>query len=284
MIRLLIIGRPGVAWAQRIRETLGEAIDLDTAQLPSAGIRQFEATPADVIFIADERGGDRVETLIQAIRNRPLGRLIPIVLAAPMPEASVVDEKMALHELLGWLPTDASVHQLWRLIDEGLGLSESLQQAPSPSPSVFERGPDHDPLTTHTGPKERLGSSSPALLLEPVDEPAVTRQPPRSLFPGRTDFQVTGSVDGDAIERKLKDVRHQDYYAILEIRRGAESQTVREAFHRLMAKFDSRAMDFEVSHRYQNELAEIGDALEDAWAVLGDPDLRQPYLTHTLRK
>ena len=92
-----------------------------------------------------------------------------------------------------------------------------------------------------------------------------------------------GPLMADDIRRKLKAVRHEDYYAILEIRRGAESQTVREAFHRLTALYDPAHLEFEVAHKFQDELDEIRDALEDAFAVLGDPELREPYLKSTVK-
>lgn len=285
MIRLLIIGRPGAAWAQRIRETVGDALELETARLPSAGIRQFEATPADVILIVDERGGERVETLIQAIRNRPLGQLVPLLLICPLPGDMPVQDKISALDLLGWLPLEASVHDLWRIIDEELGLShDSVDEAPF-RPSTFEESASSSAPTPPTFPGAMGANSPSAFALEPLDEPEPgPNRASRSIFPSRGGFEIQGGIDAESIERKLKEVRHQDYYAILEVRRGAESQTVREAFHRLVARFDPRSIDFELAHRYQNEVAEIGDALEDAWAVLGDPDLRQPYLTHTLRK
>ncbi|MFU8802800.1 MAG: DnaJ domain-containing protein [Bradymonadaceae bacterium] len=277
MIRLLIIGRPGAAWAQRIKETVGEAVEVDTARLPSAGIRQFDTTPPDAILIADDRGGERVETLVQAIRNRPLGQLVPVVLLCPLPLEGDIEEKLSELDLLGWLPLEASVHELWRIIDDELDLSESMEASQVDAPTSRPSPTD--------SPEQDSKSSSPGqIFLEPLDESEENLSTKRrSIFPTRGGFQV-GRLDAETIDRKLKEVRHQDYYAVLEVRRGAESQTVREAFHQLVARFDPQAMDFEIAHRYQNELDEIHDALEDAWAVLGDPDLRQPYLTHTLRK
>jgi DnaJ-class molecular chaperone len=91
-------------------------------------------------------------------------------------------------------------------------------------------------------------------------------------------------VDQETIKRKLRAVRHEDYYAILELRRGAEGAVVREAFHRLYRRFDSREIDFELAHRFEEELGELRDALEDAWAVLGDSKLRESYLEYTTRR
>ncbi|MBA2663708.1 MAG: hypothetical protein H0U74_15575 [Bradymonadaceae bacterium] len=286
LIRVLIIGRPASVWAQRLGEAVGEGLELDVARLPSAGIRQLELTPPDLIVIADDAGGQRVETLVAAIRNRPIGQLLPLILLCPQPSAAEVVEKIEALELAGWLPVEASSREMVRLIEKSLDVALSADLAPKaalPAGSV-----NRDP--TIESPRPSLGAQgapepSAHYLLEPLEEPErgplVER---RSMFPSRQTSGFDEGLDAETILRKLKSVRHEDYYAVLEIRRGAESQTVREAFHRLYARFDPQALEFELSHRYQTELSEIRDALEDAWAVLGDPDLRDPYLAHTVRK
>ena len=77
--------------------------------------------------------------------------------------------------------------------------------------------------------------------------------------------------------RKLREVRHEDYYTILEVRRGAETPVIKQAYMRLVARYEPSGLDFELAHRYYGEISEILDALEDAWAVLGDNTLRQQY-------
>tara|TARA_B100000686_G_C16129100_1_gene636422 strand:+ start:361 stop:600 length:240 start_codon:yes stop_codon:yes gene_type:complete len=73
-------------------------------------------------------------------------------------------------------------------------------------------------------------------------------------------------------------VRHEDYYTILEVRRGAETPVIKDAYMRMAALYDGARLDFAILHQCHQELAEIRDALEDAWAVLGDNDLRRLYL------
>ena len=98
-----------------------------------------------------------------------------------------------------------------------------------------------------------------------------------SLFPARATAAPEAQVNAESIRHKLKQVRHEDYYVILEVRRGAEGTTIKQAYQRLMTRFDPQGLEFEVSRQFFHELAEIRDAFEDAWAVLGEPRLRQAY-------
>ncbi len=321
MIRVLIIGRTASAWAERLGGAVGPAVEWDVARLPSAGIRQLEETPPDLVIIADEAGGQRVETLIAAIRNRPIGQLSALLLLCPQPSPAEVIEKIDSLELGGWLPADASIREVIREIEQTLdvvlGVESGANQKTSEKPESMFGGfsepvenrsvesqretfpvrvstSDYllEPLGFGGGREDSRDSRSEREVYSPFSEPekpvssalstgSVER---RSMFPSRTSTGFDGGLDWESVMRKLKDVRHEDYYAVLEIRRGAESQTVREAFYRLYARFDPQKVDFELSHRYHAEFSEIRDALEDAWAVLGDPDLREPYLAHTVRK
>lgn len=314
MIRVLIIGRTASAWAERLGGAVGSAVEWDVARLPSAGIRQLEETPPDLVIIADEAGGQRVETLIAAIRNRPIGQLLALLLLCPQPSAAEVIEKIDSLELGGWLPADASIREVIREIEQTLDVVLGVESGGDPkaesmfgdfSESVDSRSVDSSretfPVRVSTsdylleplgfeGGREDSGASrdvySPFGEAEkPVSSALSTGSVERrSMFPSRASTGFDGGLDSESVMRKLKDVRHEDYYAVLEIRRGAESQTVREAFYRLYARFDPQKVDFELSHRYHAEFGEIRDALEDAWAVLGDPELREPYLAHTVRK
>lgn len=297
MIRLLIIGRPADEWAPRLQAAVATALEVDTARLPSAGIRQFEQTPADLIIVADDRGGHRVETLARAIRRRPLGELIPLMMICPRPDAADLDKKTETLDLVGWLPPEAEPSAVIAAIEQALDVDLSTS-GPDPddgsnrhNPSPQATAPDAD----HDGQASYFDGQ---IVLEPMDEPSGPR--PRSNSPRpspskshRSPFRsgstsaTSGSggdapLNGDEIERTLKAVRHEDYYAILRLRRGAETQQVRQAFHHLFARFDPDTIDFDLVRQFQDELDEIRDAFEDAFAVLGDPDLREQYLHYTL--
>lgn len=298
MLRILIIGRESAAWADRLEARGGDQLELDTARLPAAGLRQFEATPPDALVVVDTSSSRRTATLIAAIRERPIGQLIPVIAIAPPPG----DEDAA--EVDAWLSPHTDVDGLAGALEESLG----VELAPSQ-----DAGAEHGSLDEATRPRSGRddgqgypsreqttpspshpggsgGADSPAYFIEEIDEPfdKPRRLKRESIFgsrAGRPHEQPSeqARVDEEAVKRKLRAVRHEDYYAILELRRGAEGAVVREAFHRLVRRFDAREIDFEVARRFEDELAEIHDALEDAWAVLGDPKLREAYLKHTTR-
>ena len=288
MIRVLLIGRPSGTWAERLKDA-APGIEVDAARLPSAGIRQFEETPADLIIIVDDVGGQRVETLVQAIRRRPLGQLVGMMLICPLPAGDVGAREAEL-DLAAWLPPDVTPMQVLGRISEALDVdSEELRQT---LVDPARRAAVATPVAAEERREEESREEASAqaayfdgqVVLEPIDEPRKPRAMPRSsIFRSSMPPLDAGPLMADDIRRKLKAVRHEDYYAILEIRRGAESQTVREAFHRLTALYDPAHLEFEVAHKFQDELDEIRDALEDAFAVLGDPELREPYLKSTVK-
>lgn len=282
MIRLLIIGRPADDWAQRLHREVGQGLDVDTARLPSAGIRQFEATPADLIIVADDRGGSRVETLARAIRKRPLGGLVPLMMICPLPDDGDVAARVRALDLVGWHPPEVEPADLVRSIEEALDIDPG-QLAEEIDSSEQVVAPDSAEGSDEGGASYFDGH----VVLEPLDEPgSPSRRIAKSaIFRGPSSPSADDEgLSADEISRTLKAVRHEDYYAILRLRRGAETQTVRQAFHRLYERFDPEVINFELVRRFQDELDEIRDALEDAFAVLGDPDLREVYLQHTLKK
>ncbi len=273
MIRILIIGRESARWGDQLQQRAGDEIEMDTARLPAAGLRQFEATPPDALVVVDTSSTSRAATLIAAVRERPLGQLIPVVVIAPPPS----DDDHA--EVDAWLSPNADVGRLVAVLQECLGVDFAEAAGPADAPAA------------PAAQASNGANGAPAYFIEEIDDDwdrprRLDRDAIFSSPSARAHERPSeqARVDEEAVKRKLRAVRHEDYYAILEIRRGAEGAVVREAFHRLYRRFDPREIDFEVAHRMEDELGEIRDALEDAWAVLGDPKLREAYLDHTTRR
>gem|GEM_PF-3141515 len=332
MVRVLIMGRAGANWASRIAEIAGDELELDVARLPAEGIRRFEATPPDLILVIEQSNITRARTLIQAIQNRPLGRLLPIFLLSASPDAAADPEAFADELAIDtWFPLETSALELLAGISRALEIPiHDLQHGPLPPTTPGQSdGPrseveDHgdfliEPLdedeergagskanpqagdAASAGPRERDHAHEQAPRREgrptatrteegaPAheDESDVDFVPPplpvarverSSLFPVRAQQARVGEVSEESLRRKLKEARHEDYYTLLEVRRGSETAVLRESYQRLMARFDPKSLDFDLVRRFYEEIAEIRDALEDAWAVLGDPDLRQAYM------
>ena len=299
MIQILLIGRDAAALASALGARAGADFGFETVALPAAGLRHLEASPPDALIIVESGAPARAATLARAIRERPLGQLIPILVVGPAP-----DEE-ARAEVDAWVTHAQGDAPLWRALQQSLGLDMG--------PSMHGFGDQRTPTVPFMTEPE---SGAPAYYIEPIGTPTAAPDEARALPPWERPetqnapaqvpwnqpqtidhgsiFPSSGSrlhdlgasppgVDGRAIEQKLQSVRHRDYYAILEIRRGSETEVVREAFQRLFQQFDPDAVEFRLAHRFEAELAEIRDALEDAWAVLGDPALREAYLSQALR-
>ncbi len=132
------------------------------------------------------------------------------------------------------------------------------------------------------------GSVEPDSLLETFAEeleldPAELAQPE---FP--TPRKTTGTgvkplpaddveLDASAIERKLQAVRHESYFAVLEVEPQASAAVIRDAFETLRRRYAAERVPDGLRRRFGAELDEIRDALEDAWAVLGNETLRGRY-------
>lgn len=298
MIQILLIGRDAAAWASALGARAGADFGFETVAFPAAGLRHLEATPPDALVIVEPGAPARAATLARAIRARPLGQLIPILVVGPTPDED------ARAEVDAWVTPAQGEEPLWRALQQSLG----LDTGPSTHGFVDQRTPT---IPLMTQPQ----SGAPAYYIEPIDAPAAAAEPRElppwerppaqdapaqvpwnqphpvdhgSIFPSSGSRlhdlgQSSPGVDARAIAQKLQAVRHKDYYAILEIRQGSETEVVREAFQRLFQRFDPDAVEFRLAHRFEAELAEIRDALEDAWAVLGDPGLREAYLSQALR-
>jgi DnaJ-class molecular chaperone len=79
------------------------------------------------------------------------------------------------------------------------------------------------------------------------------------------------------VSEKLEQVRRADYFAILEIERGAATEDVREATRRLLAEMASDRFGAEVPEGLVPDLEEIREVVTDAGEVLADPELRATY-------
>ena len=294
-------------WASQIKKIAGEGLMLEVARLPAEGIRRFEATPPDAIVVVEESGEARARALIKAIQNRPLGELLPLLLIARLPDDASTPQQAA--QQLGihaWYSPQTPPHELVAELARALEVALPLHEpVPGGGEAAFEQ---HDEFLIEALSEEELEEHTRAPLRPPSlpseraerarqeDEARPQVAPPaaqadysppsqpiahvtrHSLFPVRARAVHIGEVSEESLRRKLKEARHDDYYTLLEVRRGAETAIIRDAFQRLMARFEPEHLDFDLVRRFYEEVAEIQDALEDAWAVLGDAELRQRYL------
>ena len=302
MIHLLIIGRHAATLAGRLgAQSEPQALELRCARLPAEGIRQLEHSPPDALVVLDDAHGARARALVHAIRQRPIGPLLPILVLSAVPtgaDAHAMAQELGVDHLLA---PDAKAQEVLEAVAAMLGL-ERAQLAGPPQGARSQEHPDFlveeiledDPSQTIPPPlpPEKAPSHpeppAPASTPGPLAGEPVGYEPPvhpverihrQSLFPvKRRPAAAQDQVTEEVIRRKLAQVRHDDYFAILEARLGSEGAVLRQAYQRLMARFDPEHMEFGLAHKFYPELEEIRDAFEDAWAVLGEAHLRQRYI------
>lgn len=217
MIRVLVIGTQAGVWCARLGAVAPSA-EFEAARLPAAAIREFERSPADAVILCGEGASGRLAGVLEALRERPLGRLVPCLAlgvdgldvdAEASDDANPADVVMLLAELLGFEPDEIA-----------------------------------------------RGSTAAVTHAEAGDEAPLSET---------------------RIERKLRQVRHETYFEVLEVTFDVAAADLRGAFARLWAVFDARSVPAELDHRFSDELAEVRDGLEDAFAVLSNEKLRAAY-------
>jgi hypothetical protein len=287
VIRILLIGRVADSWANRLAAH-ARGVDFDVARLPAAGIRQLEQTPPDAVVVFEDGGTDRLFALVDAIKKRPLGALTPVIVVS---NDALSDTQRQSLDVAAWIDLDANEDVLLKALAERLGVEVgelTTQEIHRPAGSTAPPSPSQTQGHSRSQPAQTaapLRVETNDFVIEEIPED----RGPRTLtagdiFPQRFSGGNSDELNESELRRKLKSVRHEDYFVILEVPRGAETAGIREAFHRMTGRFHNTRIPFDLQHRYHAELGEVRDAFEDAWAVLGDPKLRQEYLEHTTRR
>lgn len=295
MFRILIIGRKAGQLAQALEASTAWALEIDTARLPAAGVRQMEAFPPDIIILQVQTTV-RTLSLAIGIKKRPMGELIPVVVVG---EDDASDNAPGREFIDSWLPLSITPRELLKelaslleLDDAELETSEQprgLEESTAPSPSEVSEVSEARASPVVAAPVVAAPEAEYEIEIiedenEDFDE---TRGPTsisrREIFGDRTTAPTSDAIDEAGLRRKLRAIRHEDYFAILEVPRGVETPAAKQAYSRLKQRFSKDTLDYDLIHRYHAELEEIRDALEDAWAVLGDASLRGSYLDQTTR-
>lgn len=240
MVQVLLIGDDADDWAERLGGVASQNLQLEAASRPAAGIRSFASTPPDAVVIVADDADRRVAAVIDALRERPLAELIPILVVAPEGDSSF-DPPVSAH-----LSGDADPTDLRAALEEAL---------------ETELTPDSPQAAAETTDGEAASYLDGDVVLEPLDDESTAETP----------------VDDDAIDQMLQIVRHDDYFAILDVPHSADAQHIRQAYHRRRRRFAPDELDVQLVERRRGALDEIRDALDDAFAVLADPELRKRH-------
>lgn len=301
MVRLLIIGREADEWREDLQPWTDRSLGVEAETLPSAGIREFSETAPDAVAIAEPGGSPRTEPIARALLDQPLGQLVPIVTLGTSYRGDADLEVAA--EVGVSAGAEGLVRRLEELLDAELPTAARNRQTESSDELEVERGESSDPTLRSTEIPTRKGDGAAgreefvrdvaagqhrAELESTIERPDYVLEPV-SDEDGRSAGATGESMSEEApdppdpgrIEEKLEEVRHSGYFTILEVPRSADGETVRRAYRSLKRQFRRDHLPDAVVNRFDAEIAEIHDALDDASAVLGDERLRRAYRAAT---
>ena len=145
--------------------------------------------------------------------------------------------------------------------------------------------PDEDPLNLlEAGPV----STSPATVVVEHRAPDVaestelalpTRAPAPATGPNRTPTSTpTSDLEPvDRLAQKLQQVRFASYHEVLEIEKADTAYQIRQHFEKLRGEFSPQGWLAPLSPDDVLVLDEIGQGIEEAYSVLGQPEFRSRY-------
>ncbi len=249
MIRILCIGREADAEGSRLRELVGDEVEVETARLPAEGIRRIEDLLPDAVIVFGPRSAARLGNLVEGIRSRAVGALAPLVLVSPeRPPADVAARCDAIFEAA------ASPEELLREVARVLEI-EAV---------------------------ELLGAASPAAQASVGAEPIAPRdarrerREKRASAPSRVETALEPPTE-DEVDRKWRQIRHENYFVVMGLDPGAEVAVIRAAVENLRRRFSKTEVPPELSAARSRELTDIREALDEAATVLLTDALRDAY-------
>ena len=247
MTRLLVVGEQAEETAGRLSAAAGPGWELRAVRLPAAALRTLEDWSPDAVVLAVHRA--RRNAWTEALRDRPLGQLVPMVLLGDDSTGGSNDEAPRVDRMLA---TDVPPRAVLDAVEA------ELAERPS-------SGSEH---TDSSQDIERKGYT-----LQPLDDGAESSGgtvPPPATEP--------------AVERKLDEVRHSDYFKVLEVDATAERPAIQRAYRRLKRQFARHRLDDALLNEHEDVIDEIHEALDDALAVLSEESLRSAYVNARKRK
>lgn len=327
ILQVLLVGLPDQL-TEALMELAQDNLNLVTvgASRPAAAVRRFDAMSPDAVAIGIGEVPEQAALLSEAIRGRPLGALVPLImidLGQSPPHAlttpSGAAEAGADQFFAPGTPAPVLLTALAHLMDIELPLPVLAQQVAreasgGPSPGKGEPNPamtadfaavaqklNDQPNADPNAERQDGGATVVRVTDDPVVHHATAAQPhdeltgqgrpwsptprvPRSVnLRHMGDSGRMGAVTPEAIRRKLRQARHEDYYTLMDVRKGVDELQIEQAYRRLRGRFEPTRLPRPLADRHFHELQEICDALDDAFAVLAAGDLREAYLRSVLQ-
>ena len=260
----------------------------------------FEAAPIEILVLL-EHPNERTQWLRAAQR---VGVLVSACL-----------EPSELLVQLNGHPPDAVLLPLGRREEESLLLCRAIQKRRGAQPlDIFLADSGGDLVAslndvTLFGAKQLLPAGSPAELLVQINdamdaplemtsleaEPAgVVRRlvpevimgsparlkalPAKQAVPAPKPSAPAWGSSIELLQAKLKQALEGDYFTLLGVSMGANTDAIMDAFTRLYERLNPEMLPADLKTRYAKEIGVVREALVDAWHVLGSVESRHRYI------
>ena len=311
-LRLLVVEFDRQSAAALI-ELHGEIVDVHACARAAEAIRSFDSDCPDAVIVTVGHKAEQAAALVAALRARPMGALVPVLVldGGKANGHPIITRDGALEagadrffelgtpathiitaaaELLG-IELDVSDLTALAASETAAAIVDALASERTPAqltgeyvPAAIATAAGAHPLVPAPSLDAALSPPAEDLREDPLSEVQVVSSAARApnlptprFDPSRNPLQAAAPT-ADAIIRKLRQARHEDYFTVLELRRGSDPRAIELSYERLRQRFDPTHIARPVSDRLHTELAEICDTLDDAIAVLGDAGLREGYL------
>lgn len=272
MLHILIVGSSSEQTETSLRQLSGDRPTFVSETLPTAGLRQFKAEVPDVVIICDD-DRDRADELARAMRGQTGGQFVHFIVQAP----PFGDANEGQNFFYNWMSPHLEPQDLWDEIRNRFEIpdpdSESSPSRPEGSSEPSSGSTDNVPATRQQSDEAAVQSTSEAGVEKAGQRSASAIDPAVDLEIERLNRDVSTSE----IENKIEAIRHADYFEILELPRDAGDTDVRQMYEILSGRYSEEAIPAHLEKQYEDELREIRNTLDDAWAVLGDTELRKTY-------
>lgn len=220
----------------------------------------------DAVVLPIGRREEESVLLCRSIRKRSPREVLPILFVAyggSLVESAQEARDLGADRLLSEHPPKALLERVRELVELPMEMdindSEIIDLSWTADGIAIDESQLEDPATSD--PEARaFAPGAGAMVLSTLDDP-------RGNLRRRLEL----------LYNKLREVREEDYFTLLEVQADASSGEIFEAYLTLSQRFDVELWPVDAYRNLAVELDEIRESLQDAWNVLGNSYLRARY-------
>ena len=287
MLQLLVYIEDDSTHRELFLEATSFNISLERSTDPGWLFIEFDKSPYDGVLLFLEEHETESLVACKSLRKHTMGSLVPIVMVGSEHSRIQNTEQAIGAGADQFCPASMSAKEILMTFGNLLNLAHDFEAEEQPPPLTAPeylwlpgKEPDQSDQDRSFAEADSLGTP-PSEQIEGAFEEQEERYGADGA-PRRVPAAFIPKVTSELLKRKLRAVRHEDYFAILEVRKGATARELKDGVDRLRRQYDPNNIAAPLCDRYLLEIREILDTIEDAWAVLSDVKLKKQYLKSIL--